>query len=220
VAVASAPPGVTVPCSEGIPESEQAARSREGSDGPGKLAPIFSKIGNVLILVLYAFRGIFLLLYDWLKGLLKRRKTRSGGGPTGGGSGAGPGAPGGGTPGSGGDTVPNALRRSADAAGAEPAGASAGTVAQSAASAGNASTRGAKASRVASKAGADAAVAGSAAPSRKAAPRRKASAGGNKPVGTKSSGASSPASAVAARVQKKSTRRGIRLKTGGTDGDA
>jgi hypothetical protein len=87
-------------------------------------------------------------------------------------------------------------------------------VAQSAASAGKASTSGAKASRVASKEDADAAVAGS------AAPRRKTAAAGNKPVGTKSSGSKSPASVVAARVQKKSTRRGIRLKTGGTDGDA
>ncbi len=114
VAVASAPPGTVVPCAEGLLDDDEvrAARAREE---PG-LAPVLAKIGGVLMLVLYAIRGIFLLLYDWIKGLLKRKFSDPP--PRGPSPGGGTGAPGAGTPTGGGD-VPNALRAGSGGAAAK-----------------------------------------------------------------------------------------------------
>jgi hypothetical protein len=203
VAVASAPPGVTVPCSEGIPEAQQAGRAPGPEAGSGRLAPVFSKIGNVLVLILYAFRGIFLLLFDWLKGMLKRRRQRDTGGSGGGtpGPGAGPrGGGGGSSPGGDTESVRNALRRgegvgSAEAGAARPA---ASGVAETA-SAG--STRTAKPSKVS-----------------KDSKGSAATTGGAKRTAGKAASTKSAANVVAARVQKKSPRRGIRLKTDDGDG--
>jgi hypothetical protein len=95
VAVASAPPGSTVPCAEELLEETSDTvpqRQREPS-------PVLAKIGGALMMVFYLIRGIFLLLYDWLKGLLRRRSGPTG--PSGGGSSGG--AAGGSKPSGGGD---------------------------------------------------------------------------------------------------------------------
>ncbi len=105
VAVASAPPGVVVPCGEALHREEPYRRS--GSSAPphrSKKGGVV-KLGSVLMLILYAIRGLFLLLFDVIKGMVKKRAAPGsgpggagprGGGPTGG---TGPSAP-----------LPNALR--------------------------------------------------------------------------------------------------------------
>ena len=106
VAVASAPPGMVVPCAEGLQrdELEQAEGTTASSTKPAQESSgVVAKIGGALMLVLYAFRGLFLLLFDWLKGMIKKRRSApGGGGPSGGG-------PSGGAPSGG--PLPNALRR-------------------------------------------------------------------------------------------------------------
>ena len=211
VAVASAPPGVTVPCAEGMPDPHQLAKTTAAPRGGGKLAPAFSKIGNVLILILYAIRGIFLLLFDWIKGMIKRRKPRPDGGTGGGAPRGGGGGPAGAGPGparAGGNApddaaLPNALRRSqapapaaAAADSAEPVGASEDTAV---------STADAKGSKVSEKPSRGSAT--------KTSTRTKA---GSTRAGAPA--ARSSAGAAAAKAQKKSPRRGIRLKTGDSDG--
>ena len=217
VAVASAPPGVTVPCSEGEPAP--AAGARPTAAGGGRLAHVFSKIGGVLMLILYAFRGIFLLLYDWIKGMLKRSKPPSGGGaPPRPGPGSAP-AEGRGPGGGGGQAVPNALRRSEAAAGsaaeasAGEAGAVAGATAKDDSAAGRDTSTvtkkapgGRTARKKASKVSQD--------KGQSAAAKTGKGAGGS----GESAASKSRSAVMAARVQKKSPRRGIRLKTG--DGDS
>jgi hypothetical protein len=211
VAVASAPPGVTVPCAEGIPDPQQSAKRAVAPRGGGKLAPAFSKIGNVLILILYAIRGIFLLLFDWIKGMIKRRKPRPDGGTGGGAPGGGGAGPTGGGPGAAGagrdaaeDAVlPNALRRSPAPGPAVPAADSAGPVGAAEGTA--LSTADSKGSKVSEK------------PSRGSATKTstRSKAGSTR---ARAPAARSSAGVAAAKVQKKSPRRGIRLKTGDSDG--
>ena len=74
VAVASAPPGMVVPCAEGLDKGEperqsSAAPSKQPS---GKVGALLAKLGSVLMLLLYALRGIFLLLFDWIQGRVKK----------------------------------------------------------------------------------------------------------------------------------------------------
>jgi multidrug efflux pump subunit AcrB len=79
VAVASAPPGVDVPCAESLPseqlrEEQERKRRAKSSRGPGAIASVLSKLGAALMLVLYFFRGIGLLLLDLIKDWLKKRR--------------------------------------------------------------------------------------------------------------------------------------------------
>ncbi|MEA1050546.1 efflux RND transporter permease subunit [Lamprobacter modestohalophilus] len=95
VAVASAPPGMVVPCAEDLQHDEPGRAAHSTStQGKQKGGGVLAKIGGVLMLVLYAFRGLFLLLFDWIKGMLKKRRSA----PPAGTAPAGP--------------LPNALRRS------------------------------------------------------------------------------------------------------------
>ena len=114
VAVASAPPGMVVPCSEHLHREEPyRAATTSTPQRKSKLGALLVKIGSVLMLILYAIRGLFLLLFDWLKGLVKQRRTPVAGSPGSGPSaGTGPSAP-----------LPNALRQSAKSADAERSGA-------------------------------------------------------------------------------------------------
>ncbi|MGB5832883.1 MAG: efflux RND transporter permease subunit, partial [Thiohalocapsa sp.] len=76
VAVASARPGTSVPCADGL-VNETAGQSPAAVPQP--IGPsIWARIGNVLVLVLYGIRGLFLLLFDWMKGVLKSKTPRGG----------------------------------------------------------------------------------------------------------------------------------------------
>jgi len=101
VAVAKAPPGVTVPCTMEEPAEAKAQEASAASGG--RLARLVAWIREALVLVFYALRGIGLLLFDAVKGLIARRRAArrkgaspppqpptSGGSPPSGGSGAGP----------------------------------------------------------------------------------------------------------------------------------
>ena len=72
VAAATAPPGVTVPC-----DLEESERAEKSTSGGGRLGRALGKIAEILMLVLYAIRGLALLLYDALKGLIARRRGAS-----------------------------------------------------------------------------------------------------------------------------------------------
>ncbi|MBK1732464.1 efflux RND transporter permease subunit [Thiococcus pfennigii] len=69
VAQATAPPGVTVPC-----DLEERAKAEQAEARPSRIGRLLGKVGEIGMLVLYAIRGIFLLLIDALKGLLARRR--------------------------------------------------------------------------------------------------------------------------------------------------
>jgi hypothetical protein len=206
VAVASAPAGSTVPCAEellGERSEPVAQRERESS-------PVLAKVGGALMMVFYLIRGIFLLLYDWLKGLLRRSRGRSG--PAGGS----PGSPGAGKPTGGGDggsgiaydqrgpsgEVRNALR-TGDAgpdAGATATAGQADVVAERTAEPPPAADSGSAAT----------------ADDKPAAPKRATSKATAQKATTRKKAA---ATSKVAKVQKKAGRRGIRLKTeedGGT----
>jgi len=98
VAVATAPAGVNVPCAAGEAERAQTQRETRASGG---LIGVWGKVVEGVTMVFYLIRGIFLLLFDFLKGLLKKKKPaspppRPGGGGSAGGSGGTPaGGPGG-----------------------------------------------------------------------------------------------------------------------------
>jgi multidrug efflux pump subunit AcrB len=80
VAVASAPPGMNVPCADELGSSEVDRLSASSSHREGKLGGALAKIGGILLMVLYAIRGIFLLLFDWIKGMLSKKRQRAAGG--------------------------------------------------------------------------------------------------------------------------------------------
>jgi multidrug efflux pump subunit AcrB len=241
VAVASAPSGTVVPCAEELLDPQQARAER--GRGESKLAPVLAKIGGVLMLILYAIRGIFLLLYDWIKGLVKRKFSESP--PSRPPSGGGPGTPGAGPPSAGGP-LPNALRSgggssASKAQAADPAKAAGSTVdvvvaerpgAQAVAettpeplasveqpaaekrvteSAPKQVTK--QATQKALQKPAKTASTGRATP--KSAAQRASKATASKATTESTSKATPKTSAV--KVQKKVSRRGIRLKTG--DGD-
>jgi hypothetical protein len=84
VAVASAPAGMVVPCAEGLDGGESGRREAASEVPPrqGRLGAALAKLGSVLMLIFYAFRGLFLLLFDWIKGRIeKRRKTQGAAAP-------------------------------------------------------------------------------------------------------------------------------------------
>jgi hypothetical protein len=97
VAVATAHPGVNVPCS-----AEEAEKARKGRAKPagGGLIKAWGFLVEAFVLVFYAVRGIFLLLFDLIKNLFKKKRvppppnrpgtSGTGGAPSGGGGGAPP----------------------------------------------------------------------------------------------------------------------------------
>jgi len=99
VAVATARPGINVPCS--VEEAEKANKTTPKPKGGGFIK-VWGHVVEAFVLVFYAIRGIFLLLYDLLKNLLKKKSsnppprpaTSGGGAPSGGGGPAGPGGSG------------------------------------------------------------------------------------------------------------------------------
>ncbi len=100
VAVATAPAGVNVPCA-----TEEAGRAEARRERPrgGGLIGVWGKVVEAFTMVFYLVRGIFLLLFDLLKGLRKKKTAAppprpSGGGGPAGGSGGSPTSGGGGTP--------------------------------------------------------------------------------------------------------------------------
>ncbi len=122
VAVASAPPGMNVPCT--VEEAERAQKARETrKKRPSRLGVVWGYTVEALSLVFYAFRGIFLLLFDALKGLLRKKRAPR---PAQGGASARSALPGE-TPSSGGDKgTPPAGAGSASGAGPGPGPAPAG----------------------------------------------------------------------------------------------
>ncbi|RNE89909.1 efflux RND transporter permease subunit [Marichromatium sp. AB31] len=78
VAAASAPPGVRVPC---LAEREEAAEAAErarpdAAPGAGRMRRIAAQAGEILVMVFYAVRAIFVLLFEALKGMLGRWRER------------------------------------------------------------------------------------------------------------------------------------------------
>jgi hypothetical protein len=118
VAAATAPSGATVPCS-----TEEAERKQQKEKKPkgSALIKVWGYVVEGIVLIFYAIRGIFLLLIDFVKGFLKKKKPAAKPAPrpapAGGTGGAAP-APVASTPGS--DTAPLA-----GAAGTAPGGAAA-----------------------------------------------------------------------------------------------
>jgi hypothetical protein len=200
VAVASAPPGMNVPCADDLGSEEVDRLAATASHKEGKLGAALAKIGGVLLMVLYAIRGIFLLLFDWIKGMLSKRKKRSVGGHSA--SGNGPAGP-----------LPNALRRSEEAAPATPKadekGPGAGKISQTTATA---------AATV--KDEATPKVAETSDPAKAAAQRKKTTKKRSTTSNSSVARAAKPGQKTAAGAPKKASRRGIRLKTPDGEGGA
>ncbi len=225
VAVASAPAGATVPCAEELLEEDTRATATRprGEQAPSPvlspalvqwMAQLLARIGGALMLVLYLIRGIFLLLFDWLKTLWRKSRKSGPGGPAGG-AGGGAGGPGSGPSGDGGGLAYDQGGASADVRNALRAGADASATSQvpradvppaAAAEAGSAAAAHAPAREPMDRANA-------------AAPqtaRRRST--GSRSVKKKTAAKPKTASmAKVAKVQKKAARRGIRLKTEDAD---
>jgi hypothetical protein len=71
VALATAPPGTSLPCMTDA-EPRNAPRKSSG----GGVSRFFGKVVEFFILALYAVRGIFILLFDAAKTALKSKPTR------------------------------------------------------------------------------------------------------------------------------------------------
>ncbi|WP_462328338.1 efflux RND transporter permease subunit [Thiohalocapsa halophila] len=198
VAVASAPRGTTVPCAEELLDDGRDGRERAVPARQREPSPVLAKIGGVLMMVFYLVRGIFLLLFDWLKTLLRRKKQ--GRGPGGGGPGN---APSGGPDSDGGSAAPTgSAQRPADLTYDQR---SADADVQNALR----TSEGQGAVKAAEPESGDAAAA--------AVPAKKAAGAGKTQKRTskkKAAAKSAPAAkSKVAKVQKKAARRGIRLKT-------
>jgi hypothetical protein len=214
VAVASAPSGMNVPCAEGLEFDERERLATSSVAQPsGKRSGVMAKIGRLLLLILYAIRGIFLLLFDWIKGLMTKRRGGGGSTPGGGGGPSGP--------------LPNALKSGGDEGGS--ASPDAGTAHQ--ASGQETGTTAAEPTTVkAGTASDDASGEAATAPqtrkkaaSKKAASKKaqaKKSPAKRAPSVEGSAGAASPPAAKKAtsKAAKKPSRRGIRLKGDDADG--
>jgi hypothetical protein len=73
VAVASAPPGMNVPCT--IEETEKAQQLQEAKKKrPARLVVVWGYTVEALSMVFYLMRGIFLLLFDAFKNLRRSKK--------------------------------------------------------------------------------------------------------------------------------------------------
>jgi hypothetical protein len=68
VALASAPPGSSLPCVTDVLASQPAPRGPSGG-----VSRFFGKVVEAFILALYAVRGIFILLFDAIKTAVKAR---------------------------------------------------------------------------------------------------------------------------------------------------
>ncbi len=75
VAMAKAPPGVTVPCDREV-EGEQ--KKADATASPSRLKGLIGKLVEAFVLVLYGLRGLFLLLFDLLKQFIARRRAAGG----------------------------------------------------------------------------------------------------------------------------------------------
>nr|WP_242519166.1 efflux RND transporter permease subunit [Halochromatium roseum] len=207
VAVASAPPGMVVPCAEDLQHDEPGRATHSTStQGKQKSGGVLAKIGGVLTLALYAFRGLFLLLLDWIKGMLKKRRSS----PPAGTAPAGP--------------LPNALRQSeTDAGSASASVAGASERPESEPDQTSDQTSRPEPTTVNSEALAEtsATAAEPKAPAKpaaaKKAPVKKAA---TKKAATKKGTAKKATTkkAAPAKPQPKASRRGIRLKTDDNDG--
>ncbi|KAA6184569.1 efflux RND transporter permease subunit [Thiohalocapsa marina] len=236
VAVATAPSGVTVPCADelnGNGEGRPAAAQREsGSGGLG------TKLGNILMMVFYAIRGLFLLLFDLIKTRLKPKgpppgsgSPSSGGGsggpPSSGGSGTGSGASTAGASGSGpgsasasGGEVRNALRSAPpttqqNEVATDPATATTKPEAGPKAASKKVATKKAATKKpTTKKAATKKAVAKRATGSTSATNTTRRS---STRAATGAAGSETQPKATVAKVQKRAPRRGIRLKTDDSD---
>jgi hypothetical protein len=223
VAVASAPPGTVVPCAEGLVDETHEPSQRSAAKTAS--SPLMAKIGNILLLVLYGIRGLFLLLFDWIQGFFKKKRPRAtlptGSGPprssppsSGTTSSNPPTSPAGAAGSDVGDsgaseTVPNALKTAPQRAAAEVSDAAAVKPAP-----------GLSSEPLSAPAPAPASTPAPArAPARKTAKKTTTTAKkvAKKKAKARPSQADSESQTTAAKVQKKAPRRGIRLKTG--DGD-
>jgi multidrug efflux pump subunit AcrB len=76
VAAASAPPGVELPCHRDIALAARTGQSevKQGTAREGGASRLLGWIVEALVLVFYAVRGIFLLLFEALKGALSTSK--------------------------------------------------------------------------------------------------------------------------------------------------
>ncbi|UHD16599.1 efflux RND transporter permease subunit [Thiocapsa bogorovii] len=72
VALATAPPGTSLPCM-----TDAAPRSAPRKSSGGGVSRFFGKVVEFFILALYAVRGIFILLFDAAKTALKPKPTRT-----------------------------------------------------------------------------------------------------------------------------------------------
>jgi len=237
VAVASAPPGASVPCAEELGGGEflgaAGGRQAQAQTQPRRdlvqtaSSSRLAKIGNILILVLYGIRGLFLLLFDWIKGFFKpkRRPNRRPGGSSGG---AGSGTAGSSSPGldssaptaSGSpdaktpadETVANALQTASPrpptaqtgSPGARPSPAVADADAQPPAKKAPAAKKPVAKKQVATK------PATKKPATKKPATKKPAT---KKKAQPRAEPGTTDSRSSAAKVQKKATRRGIRLKT-------
>ncbi len=220
VAVASAPAGMVVPCAEGLVDETHEQSQRSGAKPAG--SPVLAKIGNILVLVLYGIRGLFLLLFDWIQGFFKKKRPRAtpprGSSPPSskpdvarirrprrkGAAGSDIGAAGAG------ETVPNALKTAPQRAAAEVSDAAAVKPTPEPSS----KSSPAPAPTPASDSGA---CNKPQQERRRRRPRTPAKKVAKKKAKARPSQAGSESRTTAAKVQKKAPRRGIRLKTG--DGD-
>jgi len=218
VAVASAPRGTTVPCAEEMLEDERETSETRSQGAPAPRSEpsssLLGKLGGALMMLFYLVRGLFLLLFDWLKTLLRgKRQPPAGQGPKPGGGGSGA-APQGSPSGDGG--------AAASSGGTPHAGdAAAGDVTHHQRSAEAEVQNALRTTDTGTPAAAAPTPTGAADTAPAAAPTKKAAAKGKAPQrATKKKASSRPATAAksaakpkTAKVQKKTARRGIRLKT-------
>jgi multidrug efflux pump subunit AcrB len=97
VAVATAAPGANVPCSTAGAEEERKARQKSKGS---LLITVWGYVVEGITMAFYLIRGIFLLLFDFVKGLFKKKKKPAAkpppprrATPSGGGGGGGGGSP-------------------------------------------------------------------------------------------------------------------------------
>ncbi|WP_058556811.1 efflux RND transporter permease subunit [Thiohalocapsa sp. ML1] len=199
VAVASAPPGTTVPCAEELLGEPLVSESPAPRRAPQEAAPsLLSKLGGAMMMLFYLVRGPLLLLYDAIRSKLRARaKSQAGDAAAG--------------------AVPNALRSGAGAAAeaARPAAKAKATAVAPEPKAKAKSTAVAPEPAAAPEAAPSRPAATPAAPAKPAAKKAPA----RKPAAAKKKAAPSKAEPQAAKVQKKASRRGIRLKTEDEGGD-
>jgi hypothetical protein len=74
VASATAPPGMIVPCS--LDEQKPAPKEKKAKSSRGSiLIGVWGRLVEAFVMVFYLVRGIFLLLFDLVKNLFKKKST-------------------------------------------------------------------------------------------------------------------------------------------------